>query len=69
MKIWYKSKIIWFNVISGIILITNELIINNTHEQLDIANIVVAINTIGNILLRLITSTSLVSNEEVSNNE
>lgn len=57
MKKWYLSKTVWFNVITGIVAIAGEL--SNTFKISKNPEIWAGIISVGNIVLRLITSTTI----------
>ena len=54
MKKWYQSKTVWFNAITALVAIAGEL--TNTFPASKHIEIFTTIVTVGNILLRLITT-------------
>jgi hypothetical protein len=54
MKKWYKSKVVWFNIVTLALAIINEMAGKVIPTECS-ASIV----AIGNVLLRMITSTKI----------
>ena len=57
MKKWYHSKTMWFNVVGLIVAAAGEF--SNAFPSGEVAKISGFILTIGNIVLRLVTSTTI----------
>lgn len=58
MKKWYTSKTIWFNIITIVLGIIQ--VISNSYAIP--SEILATINGVGNLILRVITSTSITNN-------
>ena len=54
MKKWYQSKTVWFNVISAAVTIASEL--TNVFPASKHPEIFTTVITVGNVLLRLLTT-------------
>lgn len=57
MKKWYLSRTLWFNAIG--LLVTAAAEFSNAFPNGQVAKIAGLVLTIGNIILRLITTTTL----------
>ena len=57
MKNWYKSKTIWFNIIGLIVTLAGEL--TTAFPAGNVAKIAGSVLIVGNIILRLITTTQI----------
>ena len=57
MKNWYQSKTIWFNIAGFIVALAGEL--TTAFPAGQVAKISGFVLTIGNVLLRLITTTTI----------
>jgi len=53
MKRWYKSKTVWFNLITTALAVVSEL--SNVFPMKDHPGIWITITTFGNLLLRVIS--------------
>lgn len=53
-KKWYKSKTVWFNTLSAVILAVNELTGKLIPNEIGLTVV-----TLGNLILRLVTNTSI----------
>ena len=62
MKNWYKSKTIWFNIIGLIVALAGEL--TQAFPTGNVAKIAGIALTVGNIFLRLITTTQIVTEKK-----
>lgn len=51
MKKWWKSKTVWFNVVTGIIVIADQL--SGKAIPVEVSAVIVSV---GNVILRLITN-------------
>jgi len=58
-KVWYKSKTIWFNAVLGAVIAFTQAIGHPMGEE-----VIAAIVTIGNILLRVVTSAPVTAKKE-----
>ena len=58
-KVWYKSKTIWFNALLGAVVAFTQAIGHPLGED-----VIAAIVTIGNILLRIITTEPVTATSE-----
>ena len=56
-KKWYHSKTVWFNVIGLLVAAAAEF--SNAFPGGDVAKIAGLVLTVGNIILRLITTTTI----------
>ncbi len=59
MKKWFYSKTVWFNVVSTIVTAT-AWALGELPDGSNAVVIIVFINTVGNMILRLLTNTKLV---------
>jgi hypothetical protein len=57
MKNWYQSKTMWFNIIGLVVAAAGEF--SNAFPTGQVAKISAFVLTIGNIFLRLITTTQI----------
>lgn len=62
-KPWYKSKVIWFNVITTIIALATELSNATDITTESMLKIYAAVMTVGNIILRVFLTEKPISNE------
>lgn len=54
MKKWYKSKVIWFNIIGIVVAAAQELL--TVFQDATLSKIAVFVIAIGNIWLRILTT-------------
>lgn len=57
MKKWYQSKTVWFNILGLVIAIAGEL--SSMFPAGNVAKIAGIVITIGNVLLRFVTTTTI----------
>lgn len=57
MKKWYQSKTLWFNIIGLVVAAAAEF--SNAFPNGQVAKIAGIVLTVGNIILRLITTTAI----------